>query len=212
MKCDISNYIKKCNVCIGHKAVQKPFACYLGERPSLSRPFKKLTIDLIGSLPKSTKGYKYILLVCDYFSKFVLSVPLRNATVLKFCEYLKYEIILLFGVPQYLIAYNGVQFKSKKFLDLCQTKIFSNALFHPQNNSTERSNRVVKTMLSCYIQENHRKCDLFLPSVSCAIRTLVHEVTIYTPYLVVFVKHYVLSRDSHKDLHLNEKCVDVERS
>lgn len=79
-----------------------------------------LSFDLLGPLPRSSKDYEYILLICEYFSRFVLSIPSRNATVPKILEYLENEVFWLFGVPQYLIGDNGVQFKSKKFIDSCK--------------------------------------------------------------------------------------------
>jgi len=195
MRADVASFIKRCRICIGHKAVQQSPAGHLGTRPTISRPFQMLSADLMGPLPRSSKGYRYILLVCDYFSKFVLSFPLRSATATKICEHIENEVFLLFGVPQILLTDNGGQFKSKLFVKLCENynaKIFYNALYHPQNNPTERSNRVVKTMLSCYIQENHRKWDVFLPLVSCAIRTLVHEVTGFTPFSINFGREHII--------------------
>lgn len=110
MRCDIYTFLERHSVCIVHKAIQKPPAGYLRERPHLSRPFQMLSIDLMRSLPKSTKGYQYILLVCEYFSKFILSITLRN--VPKICEYLENEVFSLFGAPQYLSADNKVKFEN----------------------------------------------------------------------------------------------------
>ena len=68
-----------------------------------------------------------------------------------------------------------------------------NALYHPQNNPTERVNRVVKTMLSAYVKNNQRHWDKYLPSVTCALRTLRHDVTGFTPFFINFGREHVLS-------------------
>lgn len=98
-------------------------------------------------------------------------------------------MFLLFGASQYIISDNGSQFKSTEFKKLCakyNSTILFNALYHPQNNPTERVNRMVKAMLSMYVKDNRRQWDVYLSPVTCAVRTLVHEVTRYTPYILVF--------------------------
>lgn len=213
MRSDVSCFVKKCKICIGHKSVQKSPAGLLGSRPTITKPFQMLSIDLMGPLPRSTKGYSFIFVISDYFSKFVLTFPLRSANALKICEHLENDVFLLFGVPKYIIADNGTQFRGKHFTDLCnkyKVKMLFNALYHPQHNPVERVNRVVKTTLSCYVQENHRKWDLFLPSASCAIRTLVHEVTGFTPYFINFGREHIIRGDLH-DITIPDKNINVVR-
>lgn len=129
MRSDISSYVKRCKVCIGHKSVQKSPSGLLGSRPTLTKPFQMISVDLMGPLPRSTKGYSFIFVVSDYFSKFVLTFPLRSANAAKICEHLENEVFLLFGVPKYIISDNGSQksisptyglnIKLRYFLMLC---------------------------------------------------------------------------------------------
>lgn len=118
MKSDITKYINSCRVCAACKFDQKKPAGLMGSRPNVTRPFQLLSLDLIGALSISSKGYRYILVVCDYFSKFVLSFPLRTSKVTNILRCLENEVFLLFGVPQYLICDNGQQFKSNEFQQL----------------------------------------------------------------------------------------------
>lgn len=60
------------------------------------------------------------------------------------------------------------------------------ANYHPQANPVERTHRVLKTMLSCYISDDQKKWDKVLPKVSCAIRSARHDVTGHTPNFLVF--------------------------
>ncbi|ENN83588.1 hypothetical protein YQE_00057, partial [Dendroctonus ponderosae] len=86
--------------------------------------------------------------------------------------------------------------KSKDFQSLCdkyKTKIFYTASYYPRADHTERTNRVVKTMLRSYVQQdNHRSWEDNLPAIGCAIRTARHEVTGYSPYFVNFGREHVL--------------------
>lgn len=70
---------------------------------------------------------------------------------------------------------------------------------------------MIKTTLSCYIKDNHRKWDVFLPSVSCAIRTLVHEVTFYTPFLVNFGREHIINGVQYEDQNVDRSSLKVTR-
>ena len=41
------------------------------------KPLEDLAIAILGPLPKSTKGYTFILLITDRFTKLTQAVPLR---------------------------------------------------------------------------------------------------------------------------------------
>lgn len=214
MKYDVAKYVKNCEICIAHKVMQDRPAGFMGFRPSVSRPFQMISLDLMGPLPRSTKGYMYILCVCDYFSKFVLTFPLRKASAKLVCQHVENDVFLMFGVPQYIISDNGTQFKSKEFQSLCtkyNSTILFNALYHPQNNPTERVNRVIKTMLSMYVEDNQRKWDVYLSSVACAARTLVHEVTGYTPFFITFGREHIIDGKEFKKIN-TENEVSFDRS
>lgn len=58
--------------------------------------------------------------------------------------------------------------------------------YTPQANPTERVNRVIKTMISCYIGNKHNDWDVFLPEFAHAINTAVHSATGYTPFYLNF--------------------------
>lgn len=88
---------------------------------------------------------------------------------------------------------------------LCQdyrVRIMFNASYHPQANPTERTNRVLNTMVASYIKDSHRNWDNFLLKVGCAIRTSVSEVTELTRYFVNFGREYV----TYGNLYKNRFC------
>lgn len=116
MKHDVASYIRKCQTCIKTKPEQKAKAGEMGGHSQISAPWEVISLDLIGPLPRSTKGYQHILVVVDLFSKFSLCFPLRKATAAKVIEHLENNVFLLFGVPKKIISDNGVQFRSKNIV------------------------------------------------------------------------------------------------
>jgi predicted GIY-YIG superfamily endonuclease len=134
--------------------------------------------------------------VTDYFSKYVLLFPTRAATAKTLVKSVEEGVFLDYGSPQSLMCDNGVQMKSKEFQALCErykVKLFYTAHYYPRADPTERVNRVVKTMLKSFVdQQNHRTWDENLAAIGCAIRTSRHETTGHSPYFVNFGREHRL--------------------
>lgn len=214
LKSDVARYVRNCQVCLSTKPEQKKqIGQMLSLTPTASQPWDLIFVDIVGPLPRSSKGYCYILVVADCFSKFTLLFPLRQATTPAIVKLLEDHVILIFGSPKIIIADNGVQFRSKLFADLANTysiKVSYTAKYHPQANPVERINRVIKTMLSAYIKDNHREWDKYLPKVGYAIRSARHEVTGLTPNFINFGKEIPIPRPQ-EDV-IDENNITIDRS
>jgi transposase InsO family protein len=72
-------------------------------------------LDIVGPLRKAPRGYTYLLVAIDKFSKWV---EVRTITNLKAKEAVTFftDIIYRFGVPNSIITDNGSQFTGRKFL------------------------------------------------------------------------------------------------
>ena len=60
-------------------------------------------MDIIGPLPRSRSGNRYVLVICDYATRFPEAIPLRNIDVENIAE----ELIQLFarvGVPEEILT------------------------------------------------------------------------------------------------------------
>lgn len=114
MKTDINNYVKRCRICASIKPEQLKKAGEMGSKPEITRCWQYISTDLLGPYPRSSQGNRFVLVVCDYFSKFCLFFPLRTATASKITKIMEEHVFLLFGVPEFLKSDNGVQYKSKE--------------------------------------------------------------------------------------------------
>lgn len=200
MRSDIANYIRSCRVCLATKPVQKPPSGLMCSRTDVSRPWELISLDIVGPLPRSSNGYKYILSIQDYFTKFCLFLPMREATASGITRLIEEHVFLLFGVPRTLITDNGKQFISKEFSKLMnayKVKHFRTANYHPQADPCEAQHRTLKTMLASYVKDNHRSWDTLLQKVACAMRTGISETTGMSPYFVNFGREIVLSGPDH---------------
>lgn len=189
MKSDITRYVRRCSICRKNKPEQSKPAGLMQPHQVANKPFEIITCDLIGPLPRSTRGYKFILVILDNFSKFMTAIPLRNSTASLVCKAIEDNWLLIYGQPRRIICDNGVQLRGNEFRGLMASygiKISFTANYHPQANPTERGNKTLGTMIRCYVTENHRVWDRNLSKLACAIRTQVHESTKHSPYFVVF--------------------------
>lgn len=203
MRCDVAKYVRVCSTCARTKVEQKAPAGLMGNRPDIKQPWQAISLDYIGPLPRSKRGNSYVLVVTDYFSKFVVLFPCRAATAKSLVKHIEEDIFLVYGAPQYLTCDNGPQMKSREFQALCEkykTRIFYTAFYYPRADHTERVNRVIKTMLKAYVQQdNHRTWEDNLSAIGCAIRTSRHESIGYSPYFVNFGREYKLFGEDHID-------------
>lgn len=194
MQRDVRDYVRKCTVCARYKPVCKKTPGEMGKRPNIERCWQMISVDLVGPLPRSKKGNFCIVVITDYFSKFSLFFPIKKATSSAVIKIMEDHIFLIFGVPEFLIADNGKQFTSREFQNLLKeygVPPLYNASYHPQNNPTERVNRVIKTMIASYIDKDQRDWDVNLSKLGCAIRTAKHEVVGHTPYYINFGKEMI---------------------
>lgn len=199
MRYDVANYVRSCDICQASKASSELRPGLMGKQKKIKHPFQLISIDLIGPLPRSTKGHTSLLVVTDWFTKFVQVLPLRKATTSAILKFLENDVFLMFGVPQIVMCDNGPQFVSAAFRKLMERynvqKIWYNAAYHPQVNPVERSNRVIGTAIRAYVEENHRNWDAEIFKIGHAIRNAVHEVTGFTPSFLNFGRTVPASGD-----------------
>lgn len=200
MKTHVSRYIQRCHVCLGTKPLQQaPAGKMLSQQPTATRPWQVISVDIVGPLPRSTSGYCYIFSVCDVFSKFCLFFPLRSATAASVVKWLEDHVLLVYGIPKKVIVDNGPQFRSHLFRSTLSgygIELRYTANYHPQANPVERVHRVLKTILTSYVHQDHRHWEKFLAKAGCAIRSAKHDVTGFTPNFIVFGREVQLPHDN----------------
>ena len=100
-------------------------------------------IDFIGEISeKSSGGHSWILVATDYFTKWVEAIATQQSTSKVVIKFLIENILTRFGVPQKIIADNGMCFRSNEFADFCRKygiNALYSSLYHPQGNEQAKS-------------------------------------------------------------------------
>ena len=75
----VEEYCRHCATCQLHS----PKVTYreaLIPLPIIDVPFRRIGMDIVGPLPKSARGHRYVLVIVDYATRYPEAVPLRTAT------------------------------------------------------------------------------------------------------------------------------------
>ena len=112
---DIEKWIRECEQCQQSNPVPR---APLGTIKA-NCPFEKISWDIMGPLPTSSKGKKYILVVTDIFSKWVEAFPLGFTDTETLARVLVNEVICRYGVPSVLHSDQGANLTSQVISSLC---------------------------------------------------------------------------------------------
>jgi transposase InsO family protein len=107
--------------------------------------FEIVAIDITGTLRKTPRGNKYILICIDLFTNWVEAIPLKTETAEEVANGVFDLIISRHGCPSKILTDKGTNFTSELFKFFCKrlgiTKLQTSVL-HPQTNGkAERFNR-----------------------------------------------------------------------
>ena len=83
-------------------------------------PFERIAMDLIPNLPETANGSRHLLVVADYFTKWVEVYPLKRMDAATIASVFVSEFVSRFGAPETLHTDQGRNFESRLFKDVCQ--------------------------------------------------------------------------------------------
>ena len=101
--------------------------------------------------PTSSDGHKYIIMVIDYFTKWVEVIPTFNCKDDTTTRFFFNHVITCFGVPQQIVLDHGSHFENIVWIDISTLLKFEQQCsfaYYPQGNrQVEVVNKILKTML-----------------------------------------------------------------
>jgi len=147
-------------------------------------------MDVVGPLPVTTQGHKYILTFHDDLSKYVVAVPIERQDTDTVARAFVERIVLLYGMPQVVQTDQCSNFMSEVFRNTCsllKVKKIQSTVFHPvSQGSIERSHLVLAEYLRHYVSGDQTDWDMWVPFTTCVYNTTQHSTTGYTPFELMF--------------------------
>jgi len=150
MNRDVKQWVKDCQTCSRAKVTRQPAAA-LQPIPVPQQRFSHIHVDIVGPLPVSREGFRYLFTIIDRSSRLLEAVPIANVETETCRDALISQWVARFGVPARLTSDQGAQFTSALWARLCDvigTHHNTTTAYHPQSNGmVERAHRRLKEAL-----------------------------------------------------------------
>ena len=155
-----------------------------------SNPKQRIHIDIVGPLPRSRRGNRYILTVQCTFTKWAEVFTISNQRATTCAKVLVRNWICRFGVPDRIHSDQGHNFESKIFSEMCQLQSINKtrtSAYHPEDNGqVESLHKTLRSMLKARVEDNPVTWDEHLDFCMMAYRSSVHSSTGHTPFEFMF--------------------------
>jgi hypothetical protein len=193
----VTNHVNSCTPCNQrkgpHQRVRPPHKKYL-----VAEPLQRVAIDILGPLPLTTRGNKYLLVMGDYFTKWVEALPLPNQEAETVADALIQQVFSRLGVPQELHSDQGRNFESRVFKLVCErlgVHKTRTTPYRPQSDGmVERFNRTLIDALA-KVTEDDDDWDKIAPIVCMYYRASTHRATGFSPALLMLGRELNLPLD-----------------
>ncbi|KAJ9562122.1 hypothetical protein OSB04_007282 [Centaurea solstitialis] len=192
-------YVQRCDACQRHSGMS-----HLPSEPLHSVlipwPFMRWGMDIVGKLPPAPGQKVYLLVLTDYFSKWIEAAAFSQVRDKKVISFIQTNIIYRFGVPSEIMCDNGSQFiseRTRKFCDERGIRLITSTPRYPQSNGlAESSNKVIINSIRKRLKEAKGRWVEELPSVLWANRTTSRTSTGQTPFSLVYGCEAILPIES----------------
>ena len=183
MRNEVYSFVKNCRIC----SLTKPHFHNPPLQPMITKsPFECLACDFVGPLPEFN-GFKYLLVVIDYYSRYPFVFPTRNMDTSTVTEKFL-EIFSQYGYPDSILSDRGTNFESEMFHNFCRSRNIKKkrtTAYHPQGNGLcERFNKTLKQQIFNLLTHKgleRRQWPKVLKEALYSYRFSVHSTTGFRP-------------------------------
>ena len=157
--------------------------------PLMEVPFERIGMDLNGPFPRSARGYRFVLVLVDYATRYPEAVPLRTISA-KSVAHALFQVISRVGIPKEILTDQGTSFMSRTLRELyglLGVKSIRTSVYHPQTDGlVERLNKTLKSMIRKFIHEEERNWAKWLDPLLFAVREVPQASTGFSPFELLF--------------------------
>lgn len=198
LKSDVEEHIGTCLQCLQRKpapTLHPPLQLAKAEPEKAST----WAVDIVGPLPRTSKGNRYILTAMDVFTRFPEACAIADQRATTVVTGLVHLVITRYGHIGKLVSDNGTQFTSGIFGQVCAVlgiKHATTSTYHPQSNPVEAMHKSLGDFLSIFsCGDTAREWDELIPYALLALRASVHSSTGCSPALLMTGQHITMPWD-----------------
>ena len=140
---DVEDWCRSCLKCITRKLPVRPHHAPM-QTETAGKPLQRVSMDILGPLPETKRQNRYILVIGDYFTKWMEALPMSNMEAQTVARLFVNHFVTRFGSPEYLHTDQGRNFESTLVKEVCMILGIEKTRttpYHPQ--SVERFNRTL---------------------------------------------------------------------
>jgi hypothetical protein len=154
-------------------------------------PWRTVAMDLKGPFSCGEEDERYVLVIQDHFTKYVILVALQNKRATLVSHKVYKHLLCVFGAPEYVITDEGNEFKGA-FDELCAEWGIQHTptlAYHQQANGlVERYMQNLNKLLRILTEERHETWPKALSMHAFAYNVSFHGAIANTPYFLNFGK------------------------
>ena len=147
-------------------------------------------MDILGPFPKAKGQVRHVVVIIDYFTKWVEAETLAKITSGAITSFLWKNLFCRFGVPHAIITDHGTQFDSVRVREMCANMgvslKFSSVHHPPSNGQVENMNRTIVKDIQTRLDGALGRWAELLPLVLWTYRTTSRRATGDTPFALVY--------------------------
>ena len=190
LRADVRSWVRKCCACAQRKPPPKKRRSKVRQY-RVGAPIERVAIDVLGPLTETKGGNRYVLVIGDYFTKWMEAHPMPNQEATTVADVFVREFCCRFGMPKELHSDQGRNFESHVFQETMRLFGVSKTrtcAYNPKSDGmVERYNRTLLAIVSLMLDpiKNQTDWDEQLPFVGFAYRSSRHESTGETPNMMM---------------------------
>ena len=194
---DITHYVKHCVTCLKHdfSSVKNHSALAI----PITGIFDRIGVDLVFGLPETDEGYKGILIITEFLTKFPYAVAIKTKSAEEIASQL-WNYFSIFGPTKIMLSDQGKEFMNSvvdKLLSNIGTEHTVTSPYHPQcNGMAEKLNSTLISTIRKHTDSDPLNWHKWLPYCLLAYRSRVHSSTKFTPFELMFGRPMNLFIDS----------------
>lgn len=187
---DVRSFLRQCELCARRKSPAKKSRAKLRQY-QVGGPLERIAVDVVGPLPETNNGNKYILVIGDYWTKWTEAYAVPDQSAETVAKKVVEEFVFRFGIPKELHSDQGRNFESNVFSEMCRLLGIAKTRttpYRPQSDGMiERFNRTLVNAIALMIQpfQQQRDWDQYIPYFGFAYRSSIQETTMETPNMLM---------------------------
>ena len=189
MSIDIYNHVNTCHKCLASKYVKKPLTLPMTLHEKSPAPFAHVMIDTMGPIHATKRGYKYIQVVVDVYSRYIVAWPSKRITAENTTREFFANFICKFGLPEVIYSDRGPAFRGM-FAYCCKTFGITNRYGSPylsrSQGLVERANQSIIQSLRTFTDKNQTNWCEFVPAIAFGLNISSSYALGYSPFMLIY--------------------------